>query len=68
MNKTLLLKVLNALLYLISSFILGILMPFLLSCLIVLFSNTTFNDCIISPPFMIFSLLGIIGSFIYLGE
>lgn len=68
MNLNLLIKFFNALIYLICSFILGILLPFIVSCIIILNTDLTFTNCFLSIPFILFSLIGIVISSIYLSD
>lgn len=56
--KRLLNKVLEAIVVLLSIFILGLMLPMLTSLVLVIFSNTHFDECIHSGPFWIFTLIG----------
>jgi len=64
--KTLLLKVLEAIIVLVSVFVLGILPSTLVSSFITLFTNATFIECVVTGPFWIVTVLGWITSSCYL--
>lgn len=66
--KRLLNKVLEAIVVLLSIFILGLLVPMLTSLLIVSLSNTHFDECIHSGPFWIFTLIGWIVAGCYIND
>ena len=66
--KILLNKTLFAITILLCIFILGITPCMIISTFIVIITDATFQDCIISVPFMLFSILGIIISSIYINE
>lgn len=66
--KTLLKKLLYALLILFSIFILGIFIPMIISLFIVMTTPATLTNCIETAPFWIFTILGWIISSIYINE
>jgi len=66
--KTLLKKVLEAVIVLLSIFILGLMLPMLTSLIFVIFSNTQFDECIHTGQFWLFTILGWIVAGCYIGH
>lgn len=66
--KLLLNKTLFGIIIILCIFILGITPCMIISTLIVIFTDAIFQDCIVSIPFIIFSIIGMIGSSIYITE
>jgi len=64
--KTLLNKVLEAIVVLLSIFILGLMIPILTSLVVVVFSNTQFDECVHTGLFWFITLLGWIISIAYM--
>lgn len=66
--KTLLNKTLFAIVILLCIFILGITSSIIVSTFITITTELRLQDCIISGPFVFFSIIGIIISAIYINE
>ena len=66
--KTLLNKVLEAIVVLLSIFILGLMIPMLTSLILVVSSSTHFDECIHSGQFWIFTLIGWIVAGCYIND
>ena len=66
--KTLLSKVLFALLTLVSTIVLGLIVPILFSSFISMTTPATFAECVMSIPFWIFTVLGLICAGIYIND
>jgi hypothetical protein len=66
--KHLLKKLLFALVVLLSIFILGIFVPMIISLFITMVTEATLTDCVKTAPFILFSIIGIICSAIYINE
>lgn len=66
--KTLLYKILEAIIVLLSVFILGILIPILTSLILVTFSNMQFDECICSGLFWTFTVISWFFAGTYINE
>lgn len=66
--KNLFNKTTFAIAILLCIFILGILPSMIISTFIVIMTDATFQDCIISLPFILFSIAGVITSSMYINE
>lgn len=66
--KNLFNKTVFAIVILLCTFILGISPCMIISTFIVIITDATFQDCIISVPFILFSVVGIIISSICINE
>jgi len=68
MKSFLINKVTDALVILTAIFILGIFVPIAFSILLTIFSDTTFNECTMSVPFWIFTVIGVVISACYISH
>jgi hypothetical protein len=66
--KHLMTKTLEAILILLSIFILGIFVPFIMSLFIAMFTKNTLSECITTVPFCILALIGWLISANYLND
>ena len=61
-------KIIEALIVVIATFVLGILFPILVSTMLTIMTKATYIDCICSVPFWIFTVLGWVVAGVYINE
>lgn len=66
--KNLISKILSAIIILIGIILLGMTPSILITSFIAIFTNATYEDCIVSGPFWIFSILGWICASVYVND
>jgi hypothetical protein len=66
--KRLFQKTLLAIVTMICVFILGILPCIIVSLIIVITTNTTMEECVVTGPFVLFTLIGTVISCVYIAE